>query len=257
MLSAIRNRIRITPSTVIATLALIFAMSTGAYAAGKYLITKTSQIKPSVLAQLKGKAGAAGATGAAGSAGPAGPQGPAGPAGSGSPGAKGEAGPEGKQGIQGEKGEKGEKGAKGLAGVCSAAEACVLPSGVTETGTWGATGPADGNPTLRGAIVAPISFTIPLAKAPKVNIIESGNGKGGGTCPTGSSVAKPEAEPGNLCIFMSTVSTGTEGVEKLSFISPDGEEFEKASTTGTVVLLIPPEEGTPEHAIGAWAVTAE
>ena len=38
-----------------ATLALIFAMSGGAYAASHYLITSTKQIKPSVLGHLKGK----------------------------------------------------------------------------------------------------------------------------------------------------------------------------------------------------------
>lgn len=48
-------------------------------AAHHYLITSTSQIKPSVLTKLKGNAGRNGAAGAAGTPGAQGPQGPAGP----------------------------------------------------------------------------------------------------------------------------------------------------------------------------------
>src|SRR5450759_3972001 len=90
MFSAIRTRIHLTPSTVIATLALVFAMTGGAYAASKYLITSTKQISPKVLKSLKGKAGKPGANGAQGLAGAAGPQGPGGAAGAkGAPGAAG------------------------------------------------------------------------------------------------------------------------------------------------------------------------
>src|ERR1700740_2610486 len=78
MFSTIRRRIHLTPATVIAGLALVFAMSGGAYAAKKYLITSTKQISPSVLKSLQGKAGPAGAPGTQGAPGPAGPAGPAG-----------------------------------------------------------------------------------------------------------------------------------------------------------------------------------
>lgn len=60
------------PATVIASAALFFALGGTAIAAHHYLITKPGQIKPSVLAKLKGKSGPSGATG------PAGPQGPGG-----------------------------------------------------------------------------------------------------------------------------------------------------------------------------------
>lgn len=69
-------------ANVVATLALVFAMSGGALAASHYLITKTSQIKPSVLKKLKtpGKAGPQGPSGPAGTTGLQGKEGPPGPA---------------------------------------------------------------------------------------------------------------------------------------------------------------------------------
>ncbi|MGC2374859.1 MAG: hypothetical protein WA484_13385 [Solirubrobacteraceae bacterium] len=60
---------RFTYTNVAMTLALVFAMTGGAFAANKYLITSTKQIKPSVLKQLQGKSGKAGPEGKAGAAG--------------------------------------------------------------------------------------------------------------------------------------------------------------------------------------------
>ena len=68
-------------ASIVATLALSIALGGSAIAADHYLITKTGQIKPSVLKKLKGNTGATGATGAPGAAGPQGPSGPQGPAG--------------------------------------------------------------------------------------------------------------------------------------------------------------------------------
>lgn len=73
------------------TLALFLVLAGGtAYAAHHYLITRASQIKPSVLAQLRGHAGATGPAGAAGTSGAAGPAGAAG-----APGGTGATGPSG------------------------------------------------------------------------------------------------------------------------------------------------------------------
>ena len=83
-------RPRLSYANVVATLALVFAMSGGALAANHYLINSTKQINPKVLKQLRG---ARGKTGAAGRIGPVGPQ--------------GVQGLTGKQGKS-EKGEKGE-----------------------------------------------------------------------------------------------------------------------------------------------------
>ncbi len=67
--------------TAIAVLALVFAMTGGAWAANEYVVTSTKQIKPKVLKKLRGRTGKTGATGATGAAGPQGPKGDTGPAG--------------------------------------------------------------------------------------------------------------------------------------------------------------------------------
>jgi hypothetical protein len=77
-------------ANVVATLALVFAMSGGALAAGHYMINSTKQINPKVLKRLKGAAGAKGATGPQGTAGKVGPAG-----------STGATGLEGKEGTQG------------------------------------------------------------------------------------------------------------------------------------------------------------
>jgi hypothetical protein len=98
------------PATVVAVIALSVALCGGAFAAtasktkkkGGVVITKLSQIKPSVRKQLEG---------AAGPAGPAGPIGPAGLAG-----AKGDTGLQGPAGAAGAKGDPGTSGAAGANG---------------------------------------------------------------------------------------------------------------------------------------------
>lgn len=62
MFQVLRKRLHLTPATAIASLALVFAMTGGAYAAKKYLITSSKQIKPSALTEIAKKAkGPAGA----------------------------------------------------------------------------------------------------------------------------------------------------------------------------------------------------
>jgi hypothetical protein len=85
---------------MVAVIALFFALGGTAFAAHHFLITSTSQIKPSVLMQLKGNAGAQGTPGASGPQGPSGPSGPA-----------GHSGPSGPVGPPGPKGEAGGAGA--------------------------------------------------------------------------------------------------------------------------------------------------
>jgi hypothetical protein len=254
MFSAIRRRLHLSPATVIAGLALVFAMTGGAYAAKKYLITSTKQISPSVLKQLQGKAGAPGAAGAQGAQGPAGPGGPAGPSGSG--GAKGETGPAGVKGEKGATGATGAKGATGETGFTS-----TLPSKKTETGAWtiGAAGGASGV-----FVNAAISFPIPLA-APGAaeasafffNQHETEEEKFGSTGCSGSA-ANPTAPPGKLCVYtmFEEGSHTSGGYEVKSLESPAG--FSAFSKSGAYILGPLLEGGEPSklEAFGAWAVTA-
>jgi hypothetical protein len=85
-------------ANVVATMALVFAMSGTAVAAKHYLINSTKQIKPSVLKSLKGKTGKTG------------PQGPA--------------------GTPGSPGLTGKEGSAGLSALSP------LPSGDSESGSW-------------------------------------------------------------------------------------------------------------------------
>jgi hypothetical protein len=130
MFGSIRRRFNATG--VVAVLALVFAMSGGAYAASRYVITSTKQISPKVLKSLQGRAGRAGAAGVSGAQGPAGPVGPQGPAGA--AGAAGVRGETGSKGPQGEPGKPGEQGPQGEPGPLLETS----PAGKTFKGDWSA-----------------------------------------------------------------------------------------------------------------------
>ncbi len=176
MFDVLRNRL--TYSNIAATLALVFAMSGGAYA-----VTGHGGSSPTGSAAAASTGPGSGSTAAtaakskakskskAGARGPAGPQGKSGPAGTaGSEGKAGAAGPQGPAGAKGENGTAGANGANGASvtskqlstseAACAkqggaeftAAEgakttACngttgftsTLPPGKTETGAWGIT----------------------------------------------------------------------------------------------------------------------
>jgi hypothetical protein len=81
-------------ANVVATLALVFAMTGTGLAAKRYLINSTKQINPKVVRALKGKTGP--------------------------PGPKGEKGAAGANGVSGAKGERGQTGARGEKGAAGA-----------------------------------------------------------------------------------------------------------------------------------------
>jgi Collagen triple helix repeat (20 copies) len=245
MFQALRTRSRVSPSTVIATVALVFAMAGGAYAAGRYVITSTKQISPKVLKSLQGKAGAAGAKGAAGANGAAGATGPAGPAGpGGAAGGKGETGAKGEPGTKGEKGLQGEKGTTGFT--------ATLPSKATEKGAWALQSNSE------NAAITSVSFPIPLETAlTEANVFFIPPGEEGtvdpSQCP--GSVANPEAAEGDFCVY----TTGLGGMSPFSSgaIEDPSQGLGHAGTakSGANLLFTPAAAGT-ETAYGTWAVTA-
>jgi hypothetical protein len=237
MFSMMRQRFSV--AGLIATLALVFAMTGGAVAAKKYLITSTSQISPSVLKKLKGKTGKAGTPGQAGA--------------KGDPGAPG---------SPGQAGQKGERGAEGPAGPLLEE----LGGGQSLTGFWGTR--ANGELIKAGAS---ISFAFPVVPAPTLYFInedgESGIFRTAHTpiepadagfltpelieenCP--GSPTGPTAEPGFLCVYTALLD-GFEVESLLKFIN------EAVPTSyGVMLPFTTPSPGVESAtAKGTWAVTA-
>jgi len=167
-------RARVSPAMVVGVVALVFAMTGGAWAAKKYVITSTSQIKPSVLKKLVGKQGAVGPTGAQGGA--------------------------GAQGAPGAPGGQGLPGSPWTVGG-------TLPSGESLQGAW-STPEFDTTTPAEGVVIAvvPISFGIPLPEALEpshIKFVGKGAETGEGECP--GTVKEPEAEKGFLCLYTEQV----------------------------------------------------
>ncbi|HEY3828551.1 MAG TPA: hypothetical protein VGL57_05090 [Solirubrobacteraceae bacterium] len=240
MLQAIRRRLNAT--SLLAVLALVFAMSGGAYAASRYLITSTKQIKPSVLKQLQGKPGA---NGAQGSAGPTGQQGVAG--------ARGETGPQGPQGPQGLEGKTGPQGPEGKAGFAK-----TLPSGETESGEWSLSGYVTGEAE---PVTTSVSFAFALGEAPAVKYVKEGESPPSGCS---GSAADPGAAPGVLCVFVveesaNLINPAFVGAANVPLIVTWRKAItgaNEASPFGFGLKALSKEAG-PVVMDGTWAVTAE
>jgi hypothetical protein len=234
---------RITYTNLALTLALVFAMTGGAFAAGKFLITSTKQISPKVLASLKGAKGKNGTPGPAGAPGPQGPQGAAGAAGP-----KGNEGAAGKEGPQGKEGKEGEEGPQGPSGPsCNASGECLLPNGATETGVWSYEEPASTAPGNNYPIVS-VSFPLRLTSAPTflwVGPAESETPGAVSGCP--GTVTKPEAQAGNLCVYAKKLTNTSE-------FPPETQPYVTDATSG-VTFWFEATEGRPEMTgFGTWAV---
>jgi hypothetical protein len=229
---------KLTRSTnLLLVVAIIFAMTGGAFAATKtkIIITSTSQISKPVLKKLE-KPGAPGKEGAVGKEGLPGKQG--------EPGKEGKEGKEGKQGEPGKEGKQGEPGKEGKEGSFGGP----LLSEKTETGTWDLSAGKEGVP------VSQIGFTARLKAAlgsSQVHYVgETGNGS---TCP--GSAANPEAEPGNLCVyeeFSQEIKTGPSIVDSSSslFAPKIG-----ASVAGAIIIFSRESVESTPFAYGTWAVT--
>jgi hypothetical protein len=266
MLKAIRNRL--TYANIAATLALLFAMTGGAYAANKFLITSTKQISPKVLKSLKGtngKNGAAGPAGPAGAAGagtpgPAGPQGPAGPAGA--PGAKGETGPAGAAGPEGKPGKEGAEGLEGLPGKEGSPWTAkgTLPKGATETGAWSAM--AYGVPHEE-FVESPVSFPIQLAAASPAGQQKAfvfgqtqTENKEFGTSGCEGTAQEPTAPPGTLCVYTIQQSAESEPLGVITTTLATDFQYSKVGAEIVIKGITGEEEPWNAHDWGTWAVTA-
>jgi hypothetical protein len=241
MIQSLRKRVNAT--TVIAVFALVFAMTGGAYAAKKFIITSKGQISPKVLRSLKGAAGAKGANGAAGTPGATGPAGPAGATGPAGP-----AGPGGPKGENGKDGAKGEQGVPGTTGFTA-----TLPSKQTETGTW-----AVSQESVNYGSPGSVSFAIPLAEGLDENHVHfqpteeetEALAEFEETCP--GSAEAPKATPGNLCVYVGRLTN-------LSFnriVTPSSPGNQNGTGTSGAIILFNAAEPEPATAWGDWAVTA-
>lgn len=270
-----RIRKRLTYTNVGVTLALVFAMSGGAYAAGKFVITSTKQIKPNVLKQLQGKAGANGA------AGPAGPQGPAGA--NGKDGVNGKDGAGGKDGVNGTsvtsavepKGANCAEGGSKFTAASGTSYACngkagkegspwtaggTLPSGSTETGAWSIEGIANAEGELK---MTSVSFAIPLKIPPKkygfVPVGGTTDAEISARCK--GSAENPEAVAGNICLYEGGLVLFKGGLGQAASFNPsDPTRQTVAGVTGSALLaetLKPLAPGAAVSEGGTWAVTAE
>jgi len=268
MFSLLRNRFGV--PGVIAVAALVFAMVGGAYAAKKYVITSTNQIKPSVLKSLKGQTGPAGVAGTPGAAGAKGDPGAKGTDGVSvtSTGASGAECPAGGTKFTSASGTgkvcNGEEGLEGPAGPAGSpwTVSGTLPPTKTETGGWAF------GATSKNAFV-PISFPIPLAGALNATQVHYLNAAGKeitmnedeeifevtSTKCLGTA-ATPSAVAGNLCVYTGFKSPGALIVSQfiLTLTSASGPFVATgASTSGARILASITSES---NGWGTWAVTA-
>jgi hypothetical protein len=264
MVPKIRGRLGY--ANVVATLALVFAMTGGAYAASKIIITSTKQISPKVLKSLKGKDGVNGVNGTNGANGVNGKDG--------APGLAGEKGDAGTNGTNGTNGKDGvsvtsaelpqgdakckEGGSEFVASGNKKTYACngspwvaggTLPVGATETGTWDLESTASATSEL---MTTAVSFPIPLAKATS-NVIFVGFEQATPEQCEGN-VEKPGAKSGHVCVFegkSEIVHIG--GLEYAkAVVSPYGG-FEMGPAGGQLVFVTT--QTGRVSAEGSWAVT--
>lgn len=203
-------------ANVVATLALFFAMTGGALAAKHFLITSTKQISPSVLKKLhgaNGKTGAKGATGATGAA--------------------------GATGATGAAGSKGEAGLSALA---------TLPSGVSESGSYG---DSAGNVKNGQHPAVTVTFPIPLAaRAPISQVVYNKPGETSAHC-----AGAGQAEKGFVCVY--SARTGQMVFDNI--FEPDAPTATPGTgTTGFTLIDIvnTPTEGSEAFDFGTYTVTA-
>jgi hypothetical protein len=219
---------RITYANVVATLALVLAMSGGALAAKHYLINSTKQINPKVLKTLHGAKGARGGLGPTGGAGP--------------------------QGIQGPEGKRGARGEKGDAGFSALS---LMPKGEHESGEFSVSAPGalEVGETVEGVATFPIPLTAPIETQIEVTPVA----KASTNC-----LGPGMAARGWLCIYTRSVSPNLEferAYDPESFEEKPAPGRSGRFGFGLRFKVIKDEaEGKevvgPAEAAGTWTVTA-
>jgi hypothetical protein len=221
MISELHERLG-TAGFVISIVALVIALSGGAYAASGGLNGKQKKEVEKIAKKFAGKQGPAGAAGAAGAKGDTGAKGETG--------GKGEIGATGTAGQAGGQGKEGKEGSPWTAGG-------VLPATKTETGVW------DVETAEPGFTHPTFSYPIPLASAPTTTQLVQEGETGVTGCPAAEPT--PEAEPGFLCVYVLQTS-------RLVPLT----QFPTMSTASGAVITMPILEAEG-FARGVWAVTAE
>lgn len=276
----------INATSIVAFIALLLAMSGGAFAINgstkavastkptmtAFATVSKGKSKGKKTSSSKGTRGEKGATGAAGPTGPAGPEGKTGPAGPVGP--AGSVGTEGKTGLEGKTGSAGvsvtttqlspkspacsEGGVEltasnGKTHVCNGATGytAVLPENATETGTWSVGIQGSGGSPIH---LVSISFPIPLKDTEPAKPVISASGVhyvkyGEPTTECPGAPNEPKALAGNLCIYE---YPSTE-VEFVGTLFPGGGGSGVASA-GTILELETKAESS--NGYGTWAVTA-
>jgi len=270
------------PGLTVAVIAMLVALTGGAFAASGGLTHKQKKQVESIAKKFAGKPGQPGAVGPTGATGPIGPKGdtgsPGNPGGEGPPGesvtltgvptgniavcnsqggtevrleqqseGEGEFVCNGKEGKEGKKGEEGKEGSPWTANG-------TLPPGATEVGTWTMNGTeADTN-----GIRVPISFPIRLAEQVQpahVHFIETGAVPD--VCKSGGvgTATSPNAQPGELCIFVNqNVEVQGTTFKEVDKLGGSLEEEFGADPAGAMLVFDKPTQPTA-LAIGSFAVT--
>jgi hypothetical protein len=263
MLSVFRNRVGV--SGIVALVALVLAMTGGAWAASKYIITSVKQIKPNVRKALEGQTG------------PTGPAGPAGANGTnGVPGTNGTNGADGADGVDGVDGESvtntklepgegecteggaeftvgageptyacngepGEDGAEGSPWVAGS-----VPTGSEMRGTWA----TNTNAAAAEFIYAALPTGVPLANGVSI-VLRAPGTLGTIECAGSAENPLPATNEGNPASGVLCLYTG----ESLNMNSESLLKKVSNSKGGIVVRLKTAAAG-PAFAFGSWGMYA-
>lgn len=216
-------RRRPTPASIIAAVALFVALGGTAVAAGRYIITSTSQIKPSVLKELRGHDGATGPTGATGQAGAAGQAGA-----QGVPGSAGTSGEKGATGTEGPPGKQGEQGPPGASGTTIVARARSVGAVSSATETMTADPLAGGTWTQAASELDQLVLQLKVTVPPEAECTHKVGG--GFAYPQGHATIQVNGKQQTEIDLATSQSEQTETIEGSSWLFEPGKEMGQTVT---------------------------